>query len=130
MSEAEHAIDRLRQEHLDAVNACDTDLLLQGMADDVVYLGPGAGAVVGKDALRAMIEPVYAQAEIQIEMTPVDIRFGESTVVEWGRIRGSMRASPDADAAPVALKYLFVYSRGMDGEWRITHDAHNDDPAD
>ena len=129
MTEAKQAIDRLRREHQEAVNSCDVDLLLRGMADDVVYLGLGAAPVVGKTALRSMIEPVYAQATIQIDMTPMDIQFEDTTIIEWGRIRGVMRPAEDADLAPVSLKYLFVYRCETDGVWRISHDVYNDDPT-
>ena len=126
--DARAAILRVHQEHLDAVNSCNAELLLRGMADDVVYIGPGQEPIRGKAALREFIAPVYQQASISIEMEIDSLEIGESHAVEWGRVRGQM-ALGAGPPSPVRLQYMFVYRREQDGAWRVSHDIFNEAPS-
>ena len=125
MDNPEEAISRVLQEHVDAVNTCDVELLLRGMTDDVVYLGPSMEPILGKAAMRAYITPLYAKASIQLEATPVSIEIEDSRAIEWGLIKGTMASNSETDPEPVDNKYLFIYRLDSDGEWRICYDVYN-----
>lgn len=115
------AIATVRQEHVDAVNGRDVELLLRGMTNDVVYLFPGMEPLIGKDALRAYVTPIYEQASIDIEMRHESLDIAGSRAVEWGVVRGQMTPGAQSTPSLVNLKYIFVYRLEPDGAWRISH---------
>jgi uncharacterized protein (TIGR02246 family) len=125
------AIAQIRDEHVEAVNTFDADLLLRGMAEDVVYLGPDLAPIVGKPALDAFVRPIYAAMGPDgwhISMAAEDVRIDGNWAFEWGNIDGTARGA-DGAMAPFLAKYLFVYRREPDGAWRIVYDAYNANPA-
>ncbi len=122
------AIAAVRQEHVDAVNSTDPDLLLNGFTDDVVYIGTGAPPILGKATMRTYIAAVYAQASIRIDMNPGALDVHGDRVVEWGSCRGEM-VLDEGGPVPVDLNYILVYRREPSGEWRISHDISTPGPT-
>lgn len=120
------AIEQVRTDHVRAVNGTNADLLLEGMADDVVYLGPSLDPILGATALRTFIEPVYRQIRPNITMTPKDLQIMEDVAYEWGLIAGTAVMAPGTDPVALNAKYVFVYRRGVNGSWRIVYDIYND----
>jgi ketosteroid isomerase-like protein len=72
------------------VNNTDVELLLAGFTDDVVYIGPGAAPILGKDAMREYITPIYAEASIDIGMKSEALDVSVDRAVEWGTSHGEM----------------------------------------
>lgn len=123
----ENEIAAVLQEHVEAVNSCDVDLLLKGFTDDVVYIGTGAPPILGKAAMRAYIAPIYARASIRIEMKSEALEVSGDRAVEWGTCHGEMTLGDD-EPVTVNLQYVFVYRREASGEWRISHDISTPGP--
>lgn len=42
-----------------AINSNDTETLIAGLTDDIVYQAPGAGEVIGKQAVRSWIQGYF-----------------------------------------------------------------------
>jgi uncharacterized protein (TIGR02246 family) len=125
---AVEAIAAVLQEHVDAVNTTDVDLLLNGFTEDVLYIGTGAPPILGKAAMREYIAPIYAEASISIEMKSHALEISSDRAVEWGTCHGELTLGADP-AMPVNLHYMFVYRREPSGEWRISHDISTPGPA-
>jgi uncharacterized protein (TIGR02246 family) len=124
------AIAQLRAEHVRGVNSTDAGLVLSGFAEEVAYLGPGLDPILGIDALRAFLQPVYEQVHMNISMTPNDVQVVGDVAYEWGSISGRIVMAPDAPPQAVNAKYVYVYRRQRDGSWRIVYDIYNDNASD
>lgn len=124
---ATDAIAAVLQEHIDAVNTTDVELLLDGFTDDVVYIGTGAAPILGKAAMREYITPIYARASIDIRMKSEALEVSGDRAVEWGTCHGEMTLK-GAEPVPVNLHYIFVYRRDSSGRWRISHDISTPGP--
>ena len=119
----------MRQEHVDAVNTTDIELLLRGFTDDVVYISPQAAPIVGKEAMRTFLRPIYSDASISIEIEPESLEITGDRGVEWGSCHGRMSLG-GGDPAPVNLGYVLVYRRDPDGAWRVSHNISTPGPMD
>ena len=121
------AIEAVLQEHLEAVNTTDVELLLKGFTEDVVYIGTGAEPIVGKAAMREYIAPIYAHAKIALSMKAHAREISGDRAVEWGTCRGQLTLG-DEEPVEVNLQYIFVYRLEPSGEWRISHDISTPGP--
>ena len=120
------AIIALSKEHMTAVNTTDVELLLKGMTEDVVYLGSGMSPIIGKQELRALVEPMYEQFDINLQMTTKDILISGDLAVEWGMVTGTMTPRNGDKEVEFDNKYLFVYQRQEDGTWKTVWDIYNE----
>lgn len=109
------------QEHVDAVNSTDVELLLNGFTDGIVYIGAGTPPIIGKSAMREYITPIYAQAAINIGITPEALEINGDRAIEWGSCHGEL-AMGGSRPTTINLNYVLVYRREASGEWRISHD--------
>lgn len=109
-----------------AVNTTDVELLLKGMTEDVVYLGSGMSPIVSKQELRALVEPMYEQFDINLQMTTKDILISGDLAVEWGMVTGKMTPRNGDKELEIDNKYLFVYQRQRDGTWKTAWDIYNE----
>ena len=121
------AIGTVLQEHVDAVNTTDVELLLKGFTDDVVYIGPGAAPILGKSAMREYITPIYAQASIQLAMKSESLEIAGDRATEWRSCHGQLTLD-GGDRISVNLHYMFAYRREPSGDWRISHDISTPGP--
>lgn len=129
-TEADRAsIDSLRAEHVVGVNGRDADLVLRGMSDNVVYLGPELAPVVGLEALGAIIRPAYEELDPDITMTPQEVTVDRPHAFEWGCLGGVIRPSAGGDPITNEGKYLFLYRWAPGVGWKITHDVYNAGPC-
>jgi ketosteroid isomerase-like protein len=123
------AIDSLLAAHVTAVNTRDVELLLDGMAPDLVYLAPDVPPIVGTAALDAVVRPAYQILAPAITMTRKELVLRGDWAVEWGCLGGHINRADGGDPIPNQGKYLFVYQRLPDRGWRITHDSYNNGPC-
>lgn len=113
------ALASLRDDHVRGVNTRDVELVLRDYAEDLVYLSHGMQPVLGKDALRALITPLYEQMRFDLAMAPERIDIGDDTAFEWGYLTGETAAGPEAATTPLRLRYVLVYRRRPGGSWEI-----------
>lgn len=121
-------IDSLRADHVRGVNQQDVELALRDYAEDLVYLSPGLAPIVGKDALRAFITPVYEATEIRIGMTPELVDVIGDAAFEWGYVRGVVRPKGGGDPTDISQRYALTYRRRADGSWEIRSACMSDGP--
>ena len=123
------AIDSLRAEHMLAVNSRDADLLLSGMAGDVVYLGPDLAPVIGTAELDPLLRQSYERLSPDITMTAREVQIRGDWAVEWGCLGGAVNPVGGGEPMPNDGKYLFVYEWMPDTGWKLTHDIYNMGPC-
>ena len=119
------------REWVDAYDAAagDVDAWLALMADDVIWMRPGASTLVGKEEIgfwgrhfRENFEVEYSSHSTDEVVASGDLAFvrGTRTVVMVPRAGGERRQ--------VAGKYIFILRRQADGAWRIARSIWNRDP--
>jgi len=121
MSDDERAIRALVQEWMRASKAGDTAAVLDLMADDVLFMTPGAEPF-GKDAFRERAASLNA-VEIDGHAETLEIEvLGDSA---WLRNRLEMTMTPAGGEARRRSGYtLTILKQGGDGRWRLFRDAN------
>ena len=111
-------IDEVLKTYESALNANDVDKILALYGNEPVFMPQHAPALVGRDAVRAGYEQVFATIKL-------DIRFEVHEIVEtgdwaWARTSSAGRTRILAAGAEVTEgnNELFTFRR-EGGEWRI-----------
>lgn len=98
-------------------------------APDAVTLGNGKAPVVGHDAIAAAA--TWSPDVYQLTWTPEGARMGPAGDMgfTWGHYEG---VSKDAQGNTVKMtgRYMTVWKKQQDGEWKVALDASNEGPAE
>ena len=115
------AILEIRQKHLDASIGHDIDTLVETFTEDGVEMPPGGPAVIGREAYRT-------HCESMLEHTgDFSWSFDIAELVvsgDWAFERGTFDFTM-ADGLQDRGKYLWIYQRGADGQWRFARTIYN-----
>ena len=76
------------------VSSGDLDGYLGLFADDAVWVTPELDEVVGRDAIRAWLEPVFAQFDYELTITVADVRVAGNLGIERARFISRMTPKP------------------------------------
>ncbi len=108
--------------------AGDVDALLALYADDPVVLPGGPPAVFGKEAIRAMYQPVFCDYIIQSEERVMEVEASGDLGYFW--VSYHLRATARAGGAPLEEdgKAVFIVRR-VQGAWKIARLMDNSDRA-
>ena len=120
------ALADLIREHVEAVNSGTYEAVLAQETDDTWYLGPNAPPILGKDALREAIRPMYEAYDMEVSMTTEEVRVIGDWAFEWGRLSGV--GVPKQDVEPYNdpdSKYFYLYQKQPDGTWKIAVTVYN-----
>lgn len=110
-----------------AINSNDTETLVAGLTDDVVYQAPGAPEVIGKEAVRAWVGGYFDAYQTKWEKTSLSFTVSG----DWAFERYTYKAA-DTDRKTGAVttdigKGVNVFRRGSDGKWRVAIDSWSSD---
>lgn len=93
----------------------DVSLIEPHLADDVVYLPPGAAPVVGKEAiLERYYRPYERTLDLAYESEEVVVEG--DLAVNYHRVEGTRRGEPDSE---IRLKAIDVFQRDVDDDWKL-----------
>ena len=124
------AVDRLRHQHVAAVNAGDAVSASNIFAPDGVVLPPGMPALNGVDAIRGWFTGFFAAMSVHgfgLQTAGVET-YGDS-MVEHGTWQGTFQPKDGSPAKQGGGSYLTVYARVADGTVRVIRDSFNGLPA-
>ena len=101
----------------------DPTLWLNSYTDDAVFSAPGLPTIEGRDAfLVAATQTAISGMEIVADSTIGASDFAATTG------RASWVSGPrDSEAPTVRRRFLMVWRREPDGQWRIARELLNDD---
>lgn len=101
-----------------ALNSNDVDTILGLYGTDPVFMPQGAPALVGRDAVRAGYERVFATIQLNVRFTLHEVEDAGDWA--WARTSSSGRTRILATGAEVdeGNNELFVFRREL-GAWRI-----------
>ena len=107
----------------DAFESPDATAWVYAYTEDAIFVGPGAPAIEGRDALLAVapqiaISGMEIAAESTIGSGDVAAVYGRGTWVSGAK---------GSDAPIVRRRFLMVWRRDLDGAWRIAREMLNED---
>ena len=115
-------IDRLLKTYAHCWNAKDLDGVMALYAADAVYMAPNREPACGRAAIRTTLERDLGSAVTDLTFEPSAGGYSETLAYSLGRYRG-MLAGPDGGRIVKSGKYLFVFRRDADRQWRAVADA-------
>lgn len=121
------AIDRLRARHTAALNDGDADAWAACFAADGVQMPPNFAANVGMAAIQGWGRGFLGQFDCRFELSVDEVRAAGEWAFERGGYTIHLTPKDGGPAMDDVGKYLTVYERQPDGEWRIARDIWNSD---
>jgi len=109
-----------------AMKAGDLDLWMSLYTEDTVKMAPDAPAAFGREALRAMMQPLFDTFTFE-EMAIFDVEI--KVAGDWAFTRCNFTATmvPKAGGEPVYMdaKDMSIMQRQADGSWKLHWDCWN-----
>jgi len=109
-------------------SAPDLDRFLSFYADDSSLLPPDAPVATGHEAIRTYLSELFAAPEFALHWTTTKAEL--SRAGDLGYTIGAFELTVnDAEGNPVttAGKYVTVWKKQTDGEWKVVADIFNRD---
>ena len=124
MDSDEQAIRSLVATWMQATADGDLARVLELMADDVVFLGPGRPPMRGKDAFAAATRAMEGKNRIEGTAETKEVRVFGDWAYCWNHLTVTMH--PAGSSAPSRLTgpALSVFRKMPDGRWVIFRDAN------
>ena len=92
-------LERQRARWWATVSSGDLDGYLALFAEDAVWVTPELDEIVGREAIRAWLEPVFAQFDYELTITVADVRVAGTLGIERARcVSGSCPIMVDLPA--------------------------------
>jgi uncharacterized protein (TIGR02246 family) len=113
-----------------AAAAKDVEQTIAYYSDDAIVLPPNATSAATKEAIRNVWKDMFASPSLVISWQPTRVRVGKSGEMAWVRGRYELTKN-DASGKPIddRGKYLEVWEKQTDGNWKCAADMWNSDLA-
>ena len=120
------AIEKAKRAWVAAFKAEDWDALVDQYAEDAVLLAPDENAVTGHEAIRAY----YGSDEDTSNEVFRTVSMGGDSNIVYAQGEFSFTIQTGNEEPVEALgKYMEIWQKQDDGNWLITHDIFNANPA-
>jgi len=128
-SSLKDAVDRVRAQHVAAVNAGDLEAALDIFAPDAAVMPPGQPALQGA-ALRAWFTHVFANFSLRgFDVRPDAADQHGNAVIEHGNWNATLQPKNGSPSQPVGGTYVTAYARLANGSVRVVRDIFNGMPG-
>jgi ketosteroid isomerase-like protein len=122
-------VDRVRAQHVAAVNAGDLEAALDIFAPDAAVMPPGQPVLQGA-ALRAWFTHVFANFSLRgFEIRPEAADQYGNAVIEHGNWTATLEPRNGSPSQPVGGTYVTAYARLANGSVRVVRDIFNGMPG-
>lgn len=119
------SIDKVRDEHVGALNMGDADAWVAQFADDGVQMPPNAPENVGKERIGQWSGGFLSAFKVQFELDVDEVRI----IGDWAFERGAyaIRLNPVAGGPSMDDngKYITIYRHDNGKGWKIARDIWN-----
>lgn len=117
-------IERINQEHVDRYNQDDVAGFTEVYTEDAVLYPPGQPAIEGRQAIQQFWQGGHDQAGIRdVNLTTEEFQAMGDQAWEVGT------ADYTTNEGPVSGRYMVIWQRGPDGEWRWHRDLMSPGPS-
>jgi ketosteroid isomerase-like protein len=113
-----------------AAAAKDVEQTIAYYSDDAIVLPPNATGAATKEAIRNVWKDMFASPSLVFSWQPTRVQVGKSGEMAW--VRGTYELTMnDASGKPIddRGKYLEVWEKQTDGNWKCAADMWNSDLA-
>ena len=113
-----------------AATAKDVEQTIGYYSDDAIVLPPNATGAATKESIRNVWKDMFASPSLVISWQPTRVQVGKSGEMAWVRGRYELTMN-DASGKPIddRGKYLEVWEKQTDGNWKCAADMWNSDLA-
>jgi uncharacterized protein (TIGR02246 family) len=124
MTDDEQAIRLLVSTWLEATSKGDVSRVLDLIADDVVFLGPGRPPMRGKDSFAAASRAMDGKSRVEGTVEVQEVRVFGDWAYDWVQL--TLTVHPTGGGAPMRLSgpALSILRRNPDGKWVLFRDAN------
>jgi ketosteroid isomerase-like protein len=129
-SDVEQLLRDLDAQWAKAAAAKDVAQTIAHYSDDAIVLPPNATSAATKEAIRNVWKDMFASPSLVISWQPTRVQVGKSGEMAW--VRGTYELTMnDASGKPIddRGKYLEVWEKQTDGNWKCAADMWNSDLA-
>lgn len=128
MSPEQTAIHAVHTRWIAAVNAGELAPLLDMMATDVVFMGPGQ-APFGRDGFPAGFLAAHARFELHCSSEPLEFHVAGDLGCTVCRDALTLVTREGGERSGLAGHRMTLYRRQPDGRWLLARDVHNLTPV-
>ena len=126
--EDESAIREIEMEAKKAAARRDLERYICFYADDASLFWPGTPLVTGKDAIRELMNAFFAMPSFSLSFQTLKVQVSQSGDLAYSYgINTVTFTDPNGNAVSDRGKYLTVYRKQQDGNWKVTADIGNSD---
>jgi ketosteroid isomerase-like protein len=113
-----------------AAAAKDVEQTIGYYSDDAIVLPPNATGAATKESIRNVWKDMFASPSLVISWQPTRVQVGKSGEMAWVRGRYELTMN-DAGGKPIddRGKYLEVWEKQTDGNWKCAAEMWNSDLA-
>jgi ketosteroid isomerase-like protein len=129
-SDVERLLHDLDVQWAKAAAAKDVEQTIGYYSDDAIVLPPNATGAATKEAIRNVWKDMFASPSLVISWQPTRVQVGKSGEMAW--VRGAYELTMnDASGKPIddRGKYLEVWEKQTDGNWKCAAEMWNSDLA-
>jgi ketosteroid isomerase-like protein len=94
--------------------------------EDAMFVGPGGPAVQGRAALLEMARAMKPLSSVSIQALRTE--GSENLAYVYG-VGSWVSGRPPSAGARVDVRFVIVWRREADGQWRVAHEMLNPAPA-
>ena len=127
-----NALKEVLNQYAIGCNTGDFDLWISLWADDGVQMPPGAPTRVGKEQIRAAMQPAFDQMDLDIALQGIQEAkvYGDLGLT---RCTYTLKMTPKTGGETINAmpdgKALTLYAKQSDGSWKIVYDCFNSNLA-
>ena len=110
----------------DAMVNQDIDVLMSLFTEDAMLMTPGEPAARGTEQVRSWFENAFGAAVTEkMEASNEEYFDGGDCILETGDADWTTRPTAGGDPNTLRVKWLAVWHRQTDGDWKIVRDIFN-----
>lgn len=127
----EGAIRQVLARYESALNAADTDSIVDLYKADGVQMAPDAPAAVGSEAIKATYAGTFKAISLNLKFTVDEVKLlSKNTALLRSHSVGTLKVNGvEQPAGPAAFKELFILNKQGDGHWKFSHYSFSSAPV-
>jgi len=123
LSDGEMMLRQMEAKLAAAVAAKDRKAFLALWAEDAAIFPPGSPVVVGREGILAEWDPILSKPDVSLTWSPDRVELSSSGDLgyTYGKYRWNGKG-PDVDPMVRNGKYVSIWRKEKDGQWRVVVD--------
>lgn len=126
-SSVRRALEEMNSKYEKAMVLDDVNSMISYYADDAISYPDYEPGIMGKDNIRMQMEKEIAAGfkYHSMDLTLIDLKGSGDMAIESGRWKAIYSLPGHSEKIPGEGKYLTIWQKQKDGNWKITHEMWN-----